>query len=63
MRASRSPRAMRPRRAHQPIHRVGDALGHVVADARAEHDEQHRRQQHAAIELVDLRIDFLLREG
>ena len=27
---------------------------------RAQHDEEHGRQQHAAIELVNLRLDFLL---
>ncbi len=44
-----------PRRAREAVHRVGDALGHLVADAGAEQDEEQRREQHAAIELVDLR--------
>ncbi len=45
---------------HQSIHRIGNALGHVIANRRAHHHEQHRRQQHPAIELVDLGFGFLL---
>ena len=52
-----------PRRARQAVHRIGDALGHVIADAGAEQDEEHRREQHAAIELVDLRLDLLLAQA
>ena len=48
------------RRARQPVHRIGDPLRHPVAERRAEQHEQHRRRQHAAIELVDLLLDLLL---
>ena len=48
------------RRARQAVHRIGDALGHRVADAGAAEDEEQRGQQHAAIERVDLRLDLLL---
>ena len=50
-----------PRRARQPVHRIGDPLGHPVAERRAEQAEQHEAGQHAAIELVDLLLDLLLR--
>ena len=60
MRASRSPRAMRRVARISRFTGIGDALGHRVADAGAEHDESTRRQQHAAIELVDLALDLLL---
>ena len=49
-----------PGGAHQPVDGIGDALGHVVADAGAEHDEEQRRQQHPAIQFLDLRLRLLL---
>ena len=51
-----------PGRARQPAHRIGDALGHRQPDAGAEQDEEQRREVHAAIELVDLALDFVLPE-
>ena len=47
-------------RAGQPAHRIGDALGHRQPDRRAEQDEEQRREMDAAIELVDLALDFPL---
>ena len=52
-----------PRRARQPVHRIGDPLGHPVAERGAEQAEQHDAGQHAAIELVDLLFDLLLPVG
>ena len=48
------------RGARQPVHRIGDALRHRVADRGAEQDEAHRGQQHAPIEGVDLALGLLL---
>ena len=47
-------------RAGQPADRIGDALGHRQPDRRAEQDEEQRREVDAAIELVDLALDFVL---
>ena len=47
-----------PRRARQAIHRIGDPLGHPVAERRAEQAEEHDAGEHAAIELVDLLLDL-----
>ena len=52
-----------PRRPREPADRIGDALGHRQADARAEQDEEQRRQVDTAIELVDLAFDFALPVG
>ncbi len=49
-----------PRRARQPVHRIGDPLGHPVAERGAEQAEEHEAGQHATIELVDLLLDLLL---
>ena len=46
--------------AREPVHRVRNALGHRVAHRRAEQDEAHRREQHTAIERVDLALGLLL---
>ena len=49
--------------AGEPVHRIGNALGHPVSEARAEEHEEHRGGQHAPIELVDLVLDLSLSEG
>ena len=49
-----------PRGARQPVHRVGDALGHRVAEPGAAEDEEQRAEEHAAVERVDLRLDLAL---
>ncbi|MFN7984005.1 MAG: hypothetical protein U0Q11_19325 [Vicinamibacterales bacterium] len=42
------------------LHRIGDPLRHPAAERSAEHDKHDRRRQHAAIELIDLLLDFAL---
>ena len=51
-----------PGGARQLPDRIGDALGHRQPDAGAEQDEEQRREVDAAIELVDLALDFVLAE-
>ncbi len=51
------------RRTHQAVHRVRDPLRQRVAERRADEDEQHRREDDAAVEVVDLALDLLLPEG
>ena len=51
-----------PCRARQAVHGVGNPLGHPIPDSGAEQAEQHRGEQHAAIELVDLALDLHLPE-
>ena len=63
IRASKSPRAMPAGRARQAVHRIGDALGHRVADRRAQQDEQQRGQHDPPVQLVDLALDLLLAQG
>ena len=57
--AARNP----PRRPGQLADRIRDAFGHREPDAGAEQDEEERREMDAAIEIVDLPLDFLLPEG
>ena len=52
-----------PRRPRQTIDRIGDALGHRVADAGAAEDEQQRGEQHPSIQRVDLLLDLPLPRG
>ena len=47
---------------HQLIDRVGDSLGHPIADAGAEDDEEHGGEHDLPIELVGLGFEFLLPE-
>ena len=49
-----------PRGARQTVHRIGDALGHRVAEAGAAENEEQRGEQHAPIQRVDLLIDLPL---
>jgi len=49
--------------AQQAVDGIRDALGHVIADAGAEHDEEDRGEQDPAIELFDLGLRLLLARG
>ena len=49
-----------PRRAREPRDRIGDAAGDRRAESRREQHDEHRADEHAAVELVDLALDLAL---
>ena len=51
------------RRPREPIDRIGDPLGHRIAQCGAEQAEQDRRREHQPPQVVDLPLDFSLAEG